>query len=184
MVRSNAPWGAHVTCAPLFFPGAWDAAVVPAGPWLADPGLRRRTPADVVVYGSEENFGPAWRTGILDYLREPWQPEELFLRLRGPESPTVVWDWAGKSLRLDGNEFSTAEGDRVRLSSAEANLLRILVRRRGLPVSRGVLAWAAGCSSGRVIDTLVGRLRNKLRPILAADAPLPVSVRGVGYRLP
>jgi DNA-binding response OmpR family regulator len=70
------------------------------------------------------------------------------------------------------------------LSAAEAGILRLLVQRQGTPVSRAVLGWGATCAEGRVVDTLVGRIRAKIRTLTRSEANPVVAVRGLGYRLP
>jgi DNA-binding response OmpR family regulator len=125
----------------------------------------------------------AWLAGASDYLKEPWTTEELFLRLRGPRSAVVDWSWQRHALRLEGTTLST-EGPAVELTAAESEVLRMLVERRGLAVPRRILAWAAGCSDGRVVDTLVGRIRLKLRRATASAARSITAVRGVGYQFP
>ena len=129
-------------------------------------------------------FRASWLSGAQEYLREPWLPDELFLRLRGPRPAFVEWTWRDRWLRLEGCSLTTDGGLRVKLSPTEAELLRILVQRRGTAVSRGILGWAASCSSGRVVDTLIARLRRKLQDLIGVeDDPVP-GVRGLGYRLP
>lgn len=182
LIRSAAPWGAHVTCAPLFFSGHWDAIVLPTEQFFSIPEVRRTAGASVVPYGPAHLLRAAWLAGALDYLKEPWTAEELFLRVRGPQPPVLAWTTAGVDLVLEGSTLAS-DTSGVHLSPAEAGVLRLLVLRRGLAVSRAVLAWEAGCSPHRVIDTLVGRLRTKLRR-LAPLAAGPEPVRGVGYRLP
>ena len=163
-------------------PGPWDAAVVPAAVFFSLPDLRQTT--ELVVYGPAHLFRAAWLAGAHDYLREPWEPEELFLRLRGPLPSRMEWVWAGRRLRLEGLVLSLDDGLRAKLSPTEADLLRILVQRRGLAVSRTVLGWAASCSTGRVVDTLVARLRRKIQGLVATDDDPVLGVRGLGYRLP
>lgn len=170
-------------CAPSFFSGPWDAVVVPAGLYFAEASLRKGPASqNVLVYGPAHLFRVAWLAGARDYLREPWSVEELYLRLRGPGPAFVAWGHRERSFRLEGRDLEVEGGGTARLSTAEAELLRLLVQRRGSTVSRGVLGWGAGVSEGRVVDTLVGRIRRKLSALGALEAI--VAVRGVGYRLP
>jgi DNA-binding response OmpR family regulator len=145
------------------------------------PELRHTT--DLIVYGPPHLFRAAWLGGVVDYLREPWQPEELFLRLRGPLPSRVEWVWQDRKVRLEGLVLAL-DDLRTKLSPTEADLLKILVQRRGMAVSRAVLGWAASCSAGRVVDTLVARVRRKLQGLAATEEDPIVAVRGLGYRLP
>ncbi len=140
---------------------------------------------DFLVYGPPHLFRKSWLSGAKDYLRDPWQPDELFLRMRGPLPVSSKWYWGECRLLLDGMTIRTDPGCvSVHLSRTESDLLRILVQRQGQVVSRSVLSWAAHCSEGRVVDTLMARLRGKLQRVAERnDDPVP-SVRGLGYRLP
>lgn len=155
---------------------------MPAKQFFSTPDLRQNH--NLVVYGPAHLLRAAWLSGAQDYLREPWDPEELFLRLRGPQPPFVQWVWMDRRFKLEGVSLKREDGHKVRLSPTEAGLLRILVQRRGTTVSRGVLGWAASCSTGRVIDTLVGRLRRKLQDLAGVDDDPISGVRGLGYCLP
>lgn len=168
-------------CAPLFFSGPWDAVVLPVDQFFGPWALPRDIP--LVVWGPPDQFRAAWQAGAWDYLKDPWSAEELVLRLRGPEPPSVRWDTSTGQAELRGAELSLVGHSVERLTAAEAQMLRLLVLRRGTAVSRAVLAWSARCGEGRVVDTLVGRLRQKL---IGAGVPAPegpVAVRGLGYRL-
>lgn len=156
--------------------------MVPASVFFGQPGLRKVS--SLVVYGPPHLFRSAWLSGVLDYLREPWQPEELFLRLRGPRPAFLEWSWGGLPLKLEGQLLSCGRSERTKLTATEADLLRTLVMRRGLTVSRIVLGWAASCSQGRVVDTLMGRLRRKIQRLTGVDDDPVPGVRGLGYRLP
>jgi len=159
--------------------------IAPASLFFSTPELRRGTGrTNVLVYGPGHLFRAAWLAGALDYLKEPWTEEELFLRLGGPSPGWLEWTWLGSRLRLAADQLSLENGARESLSPGEAEILRVLVQRQGTPVSRAVLGWAAACEEGRVVDTLVGRVRAKLRTLVGTDSNPIVSVRGLGYRLP
>jgi len=160
--------------------------ILPASEFFSTAQLRKNPPAlDLVVYGPAHLFRKAWLSGVRDYLRDPWLPEELFLRVRGPLPSSLKWDWGEYNLSLRGTKLiEDSSSKEIRLSRAEADLLRVLAQRQGQAVSRNLLAWAAQCSEGRVIDTLMARLRKKIQAISSVeDDPVP-SIRGFGYRLP
>ncbi len=169
-----------MTCAPSFFQGSWDAVAASVQTYFSTPPLKKIP--SVLVYGPAHLMRAAWLAGAVDYLKDPWEPEELFLRLRGPRAAVVVWSCGPCAVRLEGGSIS-ASGMKTKLSWSEAELLRMLVERRGCAVPRHLLAWAAGCVEGRVVDTLVGRIRRKLAGV-GASGPTITSVRGVGYVFP
>lgn len=169
----------------MFFSGPWDAVLVSAQTWLGTPelgDLAKRFP--IYVSGPQELFARAWMSGIQDYLREPWSAREFFLRLRGPRQTGVSWVVGAGEWTLEGTDLRLNNELIARLSWGESELLRVLVQRRGEPVGREVLGWAADCSGERSVDTMISKLRRRIRSCQRPEDPLPRSVRGLGYVLP
>jgi DNA-binding response OmpR family regulator len=116
-------------------------------------------------------------------LKEPWDTEELFLRL---EKVTDAWsdglDFGDLTLSLSGNRVLTKNGAAV-LSHPELLLLRALLKNRGRIVPREVLFYALWgkppSKPSRVVDMHISSLRRKLGTLLFSN-PI-ATVRGMGY---
>jgi two-component system, OmpR family, phosphate regulon response regulator OmpR len=125
--------------------------------------------------------------GVDDYLAKPFEPRELLLRVsnvlrRGATAPSsgevrmgnFVFHIARGELKLDG--------ETVRLTERERDLLRYFAQRPGVPVSRQELAKDADSGAERAVDVQINRLRRKIEK----DPGNPVylqTVRGKGYIL-
>lgn len=128
--------------------------------------------------------------GADDYVRKPFRSDELLARVRavsrraaGSRSDRGEGDPSGYVLDRPRHEIRW-QGEAVPATVTEFRLLRSMVERLGEVVSHDDLL-AAGWPDVPDPDPLwlkphLARLREKL---VSAGAPVPVAVRGVGYRL-
>ncbi|MEZ5827492.1 MAG: response regulator transcription factor [Hyphomicrobiales bacterium] len=126
-------------------------------------------------------------TGVDDYLAKPFDPRELLLRVgnilrRGSATP------ASGEVRMGNFVFHVSrgelqrDGETIRLTERERELLRYFAQRPGTPVSRHELAKDADSGGERAVDVQINRLRRKIEN----DPTNPVylqTVRGKGYVL-
>jgi len=126
--------------------------------------------------------------GFVDYLVKPFSLRELAARIRAQlravsESPATNLVAGDVEIDLLSRQVRR-QGELVRLSSTEFELLIYLVRNSNRVVSREQIlrtVWGYDYDPGtNVVDVYIGYLRRKLgRP----DSPAPiVTVRTVGYR--
>ena len=124
--------------------------------------------------------------GAADYMSKPFRFGELLarvrLRLRAPGESTPDDQLSVGDVRLDLRRRRAYVADReVELSARELTLAEVLMRNRGLVLSREQLlsqVWGYDFDPGsNVVDVYVGYLRKKL------GADLVRTVRGVGYRV-
>jgi len=125
--------------------------------------------------------------GADDYVLKPFEPEELAMRIAAILR-RCARDDEHEPLSLSGLSFDVAKGElrrgekRVYLTGTETQLLILLSRNVGEPITREALAERASLGSDRSVDVQVTRLRRKIEP----DPREPIhlqTVRGVGYRL-
>jgi two-component system phosphate regulon response regulator PhoB len=127
-------------------------------------------------------------TGADDYVTKPFSPRELMLRIdrlissREQASQQKLPTIFGR-LQIDEDRFRvTVDNKPVEVSATEMRLLGVLIRFRGMVLSRSQLlqdAWGYMPNvTERTVDTHVKRLRQKL----GAAADYLETVRGIGYR--
>jgi two-component system, OmpR family, copper resistance phosphate regulon response regulator CusR len=123
--------------------------------------------------------------GAADYMSKPFKFGELLARVRlrlRPRGDAVPDDeLTSGEVRLDLRRRRAYVGEReVELSARELTLAEVLMRNRGIVLSREQLlsqVWGYDFDPGsNVVDVYVGYLRKKL------GARLVTTVRGVGYR--
>jgi two-component system, OmpR family, phosphate regulon response regulator OmpR len=126
-------------------------------------------------------------TGVDDYLAKPFDPRELLLRVanvlrRGSNAP------ASGEVRMGDFVFHVSrgelkrDGETIRLTERERDLLRYFAQRPGMPVSRHELAKGPDSGGERAVDVQINRLRRKIENDPANPVYLQ-TVRGKGYIL-
>jgi len=151
----------------------------------------------LTALGEIDNRIEGLERGADDYLPKPFEPRELVLRLKSllrraaapsttepaPATPPPAEVRLGE-LRFDPLRMVLLRGESaVRLTTAEASLLRLLAEQPGEVISRETLTERGAIAGGvRAVDVQVTRLRRKVEP----DPKLPrylQTVRGRGYVL-
>ena len=126
--------------------------------------------------------------GADDYITKPFSPREVMLRIKGMErrrtDESVDEKLTTGLISVDPVRHRVEVGGKpVRLTTAEFNLLMMLMKKPGRVLSRDILlsgAWGyESAINTRTVDTHIRRLRHKL----GKAAKFVETVRGFGYRL-
>jgi len=150
----------------------------------------------IITYGPLEYMPQAFLQGCVDYLAEPWEPEELFYRaLRFHPIDRITLE--GTTLLVLPGCIKT-EDHEVPLTTIEHSLLVTLLKAKGSIVPRAVLSrlipGPVKDPSSRRIDAHMARLRKKIRLCRVGNRCSPGeepgphssplrSSRGLGYYL-
>ena len=126
--------------------------------------------------------------GSDDYLVKPFEPRELLLRIKNLLRRASVAPPVKTDVRFGDFQFNVSRGelrrngDLVRLTSGEKDLLRLLSHKAGSPLSRLELSQPGSEESARSVDVQINRLRQKIESDPANPLYLQ-TVRGAGYAL-
>lgn len=151
--------------------------------------LRKNSTVPVIVLTARDTVDEKVRLlslGADDYVIKPFHPDELLarikvqLRQRGSETLTLG------DLQLDPQKrLVLFQGEELRLSPKEFDILALLMRQPGRVYSRqeiGQEIWQGRLPEGsNVVDVHMANLRAKLRDLEGYG--LLRTVRGVGYAL-
>jgi two-component system, OmpR family, phosphate regulon response regulator OmpR len=127
-------------------------------------------------------------SGSDDYLPKPFEPRELLLRVQNLLRRTAPASLQADEARFGGCVFNMKrgelrrEGELIRLTTRERELLRILVKNAGAPVDREALSQAGPAENARTVDVQINRLRQKIEAEPSSPTHIQ-TVRGMGYTL-
>lgn len=156
--------------------------------------IRMETTVPVLMLtarGEEDDRIRGLDLGADDYLAKPCSPRELVSRLRAilrraqPEGPGLALAQTGP-LMLDAiRRIALWQGEPLRLTAAEFNILEVLAAHVGRPVSRADLSLQGLgrplAPFDRAIDVHVSAIRQKLGSFADGRSPI-LNLRGIGYQ--
>ncbi len=151
--------------------------------WLHTPKIFNYKP--VLVYGPGHSLYRSFMAGCSDYLKEPWDEQELIARAERLIDGTAV-DYPWGTVILKGATLTGPSGTTA-LSPALVSIFRILARYRGSQVRRDILSrllWGEIRPASRGIDMHIVNLRRKMRRVLPEDVKtIILTGRSGGYML-
>lgn len=149
----------------------------------------------LTAMGEERSRVAGLNLGADDYVSKPFSARELIARMNAVLRRTVaqdgnrklngaVYGFEGWHIDTRGRELFSPDGLRIILTSAEFDLLQILVENRGTVLGRDHLMLMAQGRRvepySRGIDTLISRLRQKIEPD-PAEPRFIKTIRHEGY---
>ena len=148
---------------------------------------KSQTPIILLTAKSEINSKiEGFEIGADDYITKPFSPKELVLRIdsilrrsKNGVSFTAKVSFGDYTLNTETRKF-TKSGKRFYLTERELDILILLSKSPGQPISREGLAGID--EPGRAVDVGINRLRKKIED----DPTMPIwlqTVRGKGYIL-
>ena len=157
--------------------------------WVRNKAELSKTPLMLLTArGDPDDRIEGLSRGADDYMSKPFEPRELSLRIDAILRRTGGKPMTPREIRLGAATFDmerlelSRDGKPLRLTEAEAQLLKTLAIHAHSPVERMTLSPDTADITGRAVDVQVTRLRRKLE----ADPKNPrylQTVRGVGYML-
>ncbi len=156
--------------------------------------LRERSQVPILLLTAMSETGDriaGLSSGADDYLSKPFEPQELVLRInailrrvRQPVETGADRSVAFGQFSFDPQLEELRRGDDiVRLTAAEASLLKALARRPGNALSRDeLIAESPVIANLRTVDVQMARLRRKIEENPRFPRYLQ-TVRGIGYVL-
>ena len=158
--------------------------------------IREAGPTPVILLGAahtEEDVIQGFRLGADDYVRKPFSPRQLAMRIRaiwrrvaGANAPEPVRELRIGDLILDVEAHEIhAGGARQRLTPIEFRLLHLLATNAGRVIGAARLAdhaWGYDGGDATLLKSHISHIRRKMRSVGSTLVDVS-AVPSVGYRL-
>lgn len=134
----------------------------------------------LTALGETQNEIDGLSIGADDYIRKPFEPKILLLRIKKLLQTKDILSCGDLKLNLKTQSVFVGQKE-IKLTQKEFLLLQILLRNKGITLSREVLlnrVWGYDYEGNeRTLDTHIRRLRSKL------ERPYIMTYIGFGYRM-
>ncbi|CAA6827340.1 MAG: DNA-binding response regulator [uncultured Sulfurovum sp.] len=151
--------------------------------------MRKVSSAKIIISSARSDINDklfALENGADDYLPKPYDPRELYARIKILHARQSTLDDANSKFKLDTTECTISYEDKILdLTMAEYQIMQLFLENKKQAFSRSDIANSVNShrfdSGLESINVLVGRLRKKVEP----DYKRPVyikTVRGLGYK--
>ena len=138
-----------------------------------------------IVRGRQKDLKPAFNAGCIDFLKIPYDMEEIEIRLSNilkSKLNTMKW----KSITLEQDTI-TSKDISINISIEEHAVLKMLIQNPGEPVPREALYFILPGNhkkNSRVVDMHISNLRKKIQQLRVkseSDCGYIKTVRSYGY---
>jgi two-component system alkaline phosphatase synthesis response regulator PhoP len=147
---------------------------------LNESALEKSSWLPIIAFGTDAYLPHAFLMGCSDYIKTPFDPEELYFRvIRCTSHRFRIFKWGNITFFPF---FADLDGKLIQLSKQEYTVMFVLARNIGKTVHRRTLAyalWGTHCIRTRTIDMHISSLRKKLFPLLKGI----YTIHGEGYLL-
>ena len=123
-----------------------------------------------IVYGEQKDIALSFKTGCTDFLKDPWDNDELearILKILNVKKMQVIWNKLVLSQEaISTNNFSTD------ISIEEYIILKKLIENKYKPVPREALhfaLWGKHTNDSRVVDMHIAKIRKKIKTLKKYD---------------
>lgn len=151
--------------------------------------IRERSDIPIIISTARHDMADkvlGFEYGADDYLPKPYEPRELVLRINSILKRYNVTNSTQKVFLVNQSKMEiTKNGTLLELTTAEYEVLSLLIKNQGNVISREYIANNVNSISWENSDTSINMIISRIRHKIEDDSKNPKyirSIRGMGYK--
>jgi len=158
-----------------------EVIIYPSLPFLKNVCNIKNELTEIIIFGKQSLLKYCFQKGCHDYLKIPWDHEELLFRISRNKHKNIYYK-KDHTISLGADQILFINGFQVNLTYQEYLIIKILFKFPNSPISKDILYQAINFKdeiNSRVVEVHISNIRKKSKNTIFHI----INIRNIGYMI-